>query len=200
MDDRILSRQGLSIRQIAVLRGGSRNAVRRALRSAAPPTGKRCRAKSVALERYIPQITAWLRDEVTMLWTAERASSRDSKSTAMMVAAPFHRLSRGRAFRRDRLQRHAPVHRFRDRRRRQIASRTYAVAVRPDLGGAHRLRSYARLRSEVDGELSRNAFGHNRARAHTPIVVKGCDEPCGWRVGAYTSSPRTVESGAPRCI
>jgi hypothetical protein len=113
MDDRILSRQGLSIRQIAVLRGGSRNAVRRALRSAAPTTVKRCRAKSVALERYIRQITAWLRDEVTMLWTAERASSRDSKSTAMMVAAPFHRLSRGRAFRSDRLQRHAPVHRFR---------------------------------------------------------------------------------------
>jgi hypothetical protein len=45
--------------------------VRRALRSAAPPTGKRHRAKGVALEPQKAQITAWLSDEVTSQWTAE---------------------------------------------------------------------------------------------------------------------------------
>lgn len=72
MDYHILRQQGLSIRKIAALRGVSRNAVRRALRSETPPTGKRNRAKGVALEPYKMQITAWLRNEVTTLWTAER--------------------------------------------------------------------------------------------------------------------------------
>jgi len=72
MDFHILKQQGLSIRKIAVLRGVSRNAVRRALRRSAPPTGKRLRAKGVQLENYKSQISAWLRDEVTGLWTAER--------------------------------------------------------------------------------------------------------------------------------
>jgi transposase len=72
MDYHILKQQGLSIRKIAALRGVSRNAVRRARRSAAPPTGKRHRAKGVALEPYTAQITAWLSDEVTSQWTAER--------------------------------------------------------------------------------------------------------------------------------
>ena len=72
MDFHILKQQGLSIRKIAVLRGVSRNAVRRALRRSAPPTGKRLRAKGVQLENYKSQISAWLRDEVTALWTAER--------------------------------------------------------------------------------------------------------------------------------
>ncbi len=72
MDYHILKQQGLSIRKIAALRGVSRNAVRRALRSVAPPTGKRRRAKGVALEPYKHQIAAWLSHEVTSQWTAER--------------------------------------------------------------------------------------------------------------------------------
>jgi transposase len=72
MDYHILRQQGLSIRKIAALRGVSRNAVRRALRSEAPPTGMRNRAKGVALEAYKPQIASWLTNEVTSLWTAER--------------------------------------------------------------------------------------------------------------------------------
>jgi len=72
MDCHILKQQGLSNRKIAALRGASRNAVRRALRSASPPTGKRRRAKGVALEPYKPQIASWLTDEVKSRWTAER--------------------------------------------------------------------------------------------------------------------------------
>ena len=72
MDFHILRQQGLSIRKIAALRGVSRNAVRRALRSPAPPTGKRRRAKGIQLEPYKAQIGAWLSDAVTSLWTAER--------------------------------------------------------------------------------------------------------------------------------
>ncbi len=68
----MLHRQGLSIRKIAALRGVSRNAVRRALRSSAPPTGKRLRAKGVQLDPYVSQINAWLRDEVKSRWTVER--------------------------------------------------------------------------------------------------------------------------------
>lgn len=72
MDFHILKQQGLSIRKIAALRGVSRNAVRRALRSATPPTGKRRRAKGVKLEPYTCQIDAWLCDEVKSQWSAER--------------------------------------------------------------------------------------------------------------------------------
>ncbi len=72
MDFHILKQQGLSIRKIAALRGVSRNAVRRALRATAPPTGKRCRAKGVAIEPYKAQIAAWFADEVKSKWTAER--------------------------------------------------------------------------------------------------------------------------------
>ena len=72
MDFHILKQQGLSIRKIAALRGVSRNAVRRALRATAPPTGKRCRTKGIALEPYKPQIAAWFADEVKSKWTAER--------------------------------------------------------------------------------------------------------------------------------
>ena len=72
MDCHILSQQGLSIRKIAALRGVSRNAVRRALRDTSPPTGKRRRAKGLALEPYKHQIAVWLSDEVTSHWTAER--------------------------------------------------------------------------------------------------------------------------------
>ena len=68
----ILSQQGLSIRKIAASCGVSRNAVRRALRSSTPPTGKRQRAKGVALEPYKAQIGAWLADKITSHWTAER--------------------------------------------------------------------------------------------------------------------------------
>ncbi len=69
MDFHILKQQGLSIRKIAALRGVSRNAVRRALRATAPPTGKRCRAKGVAIEPYKAQIAAWFADEVKSKWT-----------------------------------------------------------------------------------------------------------------------------------
>lgn len=72
MDIHILRQQGLSIRKIAALRQISRNAVRRALRSPAPPTGKRQRAKGVKLEPFKGLIAGWLRDEVTSQWTAER--------------------------------------------------------------------------------------------------------------------------------
>ena len=72
MDFHILKQQGLSIRKIAALRGVSRNAVRRALRRSAPPTGKRLRAKGLALEPYTQQIAAWLADEVKSKWTATR--------------------------------------------------------------------------------------------------------------------------------
>jgi transposase len=72
MDFHILRQQGLSIRKIAMLRGVSRNRVRRALRSPAPPTGSRQRAKGIKLEPFEPLIESWLRDEIRAQWTAER--------------------------------------------------------------------------------------------------------------------------------
>jgi transposase len=72
MDCHILRQQGLSIRKIAALRQMSRNAVRRALRSSVPPTGKRRRIKGVKLESYKGLIDTWLRDEVRSQWSAER--------------------------------------------------------------------------------------------------------------------------------
>jgi transposase len=72
MDFHILRQQGLSIRKIAALRGVSRNAVRRALRRSAPPTGKRNRPRGVKLEPYKNLIEIWLHDEVKSCWTAER--------------------------------------------------------------------------------------------------------------------------------
>ena len=72
MNYHILRQQGLSIRKIATSCGVSRNAVRRALRSSTPPSGKRRRAKGVALEPYRAQIAAWLADKITGHWTAER--------------------------------------------------------------------------------------------------------------------------------
>lgn len=72
MDCHILRQQGLSIRKIAALRHMSRNAVRRALRSATPPNGKRRRAKGVKLEPYKGLVDAWMRDEVKSQWTTER--------------------------------------------------------------------------------------------------------------------------------
>ena len=72
MNCHILRQQGLSIRKIAAQLHMSRNAVRRALRSMAPPTGKRRRVQGVKLEPFKPLIDTWLRDEVKSLWTAER--------------------------------------------------------------------------------------------------------------------------------
>lgn len=72
MDFHILRQQGLSIRQIATLRGVSRNTVRRALRRTSPPTGKRRREGGAKLAPYVDQIAAWLRDPVTSQWSAER--------------------------------------------------------------------------------------------------------------------------------
>jgi len=67
-----LRQQGLSIRKIAGVLGKSRNAVRRALRSPAPPTGKRSRTQGLKLAPYFPLIEAWLGDPVKTHWTAER--------------------------------------------------------------------------------------------------------------------------------
>jgi transposase len=72
MDFHILKQQGLSIRQIAALRGVGRNSVRRALRRTSPPTGRRRREGGAKLAPYIDQIAAWLRDPVTSQWSAER--------------------------------------------------------------------------------------------------------------------------------
>lgn len=72
MDFHILKQQGLSIRQIAALRGVGRNTVRRALRRTSPPTGKRRREGGAKLVPYLDQIAAWLRDSVTSQWSAER--------------------------------------------------------------------------------------------------------------------------------
>jgi transposase len=54
------------------LRGVSRNAVRRALRSITPPLGKRRRDKGVKLTPFTDMIDAWLRDQVTAQWTTTR--------------------------------------------------------------------------------------------------------------------------------
>jgi len=72
MDFHTLRMQGLSIRKIAALRGVSRNAVRRALRSSQAPTGKRKRAKGVKLAPYAGPIARWLADPVQSLWSGER--------------------------------------------------------------------------------------------------------------------------------
>lgn len=72
MDFHTLRMQGLSIRKIAALRGVSRNAVRRALRSSQAPTGKRNRPKGLKLAQYADTISAWLADPVKSLWTGER--------------------------------------------------------------------------------------------------------------------------------
>jgi transposase len=72
MEIHLLRRQGFSIRKIAAMLSISRNAVRRALRSSTPPTGKRRRTQGVKLEPYRDLIDAWLHDEIKSHWTAER--------------------------------------------------------------------------------------------------------------------------------
>ena len=72
MDFHTLRMQGLSIRKIAALRGVSRNAVRRALRSAQEPSGKRNRPQGLKLANYVATISSWLADPVKSLWTGER--------------------------------------------------------------------------------------------------------------------------------
>ncbi|MGP6191584.1 MAG: IS21 family transposase [Vulcanimicrobiaceae bacterium] len=68
----ILRQQGLSIRKIAALQGVSRNAVRRALRSSSPPTGKRRREKGCKLKAYEALVHGWLKEPVKSQWTAQR--------------------------------------------------------------------------------------------------------------------------------
>jgi len=72
MDFHMLHQQGLSIRKIAALRGVSRNAVRRALRSSSPPTGKRRREKGCKLKAFEPLVSTWMTDAVKSQWTARR--------------------------------------------------------------------------------------------------------------------------------
>lgn len=70
-----LRQEGISIRKIAAIVGKSRNAIRRALRSATPPTGKRRRVQGVKLEPHAALIAQWLSDPVKRHWTAERIFS-----------------------------------------------------------------------------------------------------------------------------
>lgn len=72
MEIHLLRQQGLSIRKIAAVLAISRNAVRRALRSSSPPTGKRHRVKGAKLTAFSDLIDAWLRDNVKSHWTSER--------------------------------------------------------------------------------------------------------------------------------
>lgn len=72
MDFHTLRMQGLSIRKIAALRGVSRNAVRRALRSWQAPSGKRSRPKGLKLAPYVDTVSAWLADPVKSQWSGER--------------------------------------------------------------------------------------------------------------------------------
>jgi transposase len=72
MDFHMLHQQGLSIRKIAGLRGVSRNAVRRALRSSSPPTGRRRRERGCKLKAFEPMVATWLADPVKSQWTARR--------------------------------------------------------------------------------------------------------------------------------
>jgi transposase len=72
MDIHSLRQQGLSIRKIAALRGISRNAVRRALRSMTQPSGTRQRTGGIKLQAFTDMIDAWLHDPVKSQWTAER--------------------------------------------------------------------------------------------------------------------------------
>jgi len=72
MNFHTMRRQGLSIRKIAQISGYSRNAVRRALRSPTPPTGKRCRAGGLKLAPYVALINHWLADPIKSNWTGAR--------------------------------------------------------------------------------------------------------------------------------
>ncbi len=72
MDFHTLRMQCFSIRKIAALRGVSRNAVRRALRSSQVPSGKRKRPQGLKLAPYVDTVSAWLADPVKSLWTSER--------------------------------------------------------------------------------------------------------------------------------
>jgi transposase len=97
MDFHTLKLQGLSIRKIAALRGVSRNAVRRALRSNAAPTGKRRRERHIKLAPFVEMIDAWLRDPVTSCWTAARIFDEiqdrgyDGGSTVLREYVSLHR-------------------------------------------------------------------------------------------------------------
>jgi transposase len=92
-----LRQQGLSIRKIAALTGTSRNAVRRALRAQAPPSGKRRREKYTKLAPFAPQILAWLKDPVRKAWTAARVFDEltqrgyDGGETAVKAFVRGHR-------------------------------------------------------------------------------------------------------------
>ncbi len=88
MDFHTLRMQGLSIRKIAALRGVSRNAVRRALRSLQPPNDKRNRPKALKLVPYLDTISTWLADPVKSLWTGERMR-RLLIGSAHYILGPF---------------------------------------------------------------------------------------------------------------
>ncbi|MDQ2679568.1 MAG: IS21 family transposase [Candidatus Eremiobacteraeota bacterium] len=72
MDFHTMRRQGLGIRKIANISGSSRNAVRRALRSLTPPTGKRHRPQGLKLSPYFALIQHWLADPIKGNWTGAR--------------------------------------------------------------------------------------------------------------------------------
>ena len=72
MDFHMQHRQGLSIHKIAAINGVNRNAVRRALRSLTPPSGKRRRSQGDKLVAFHEQIASWLRDPIKSHWTGAR--------------------------------------------------------------------------------------------------------------------------------
>jgi len=72
MNIHIMHREGMSIRQIAATLGISRNAVRRALRSSTPPSGKRRRSQGDKLVAYYDLIASWLHDPIKSHWTGAR--------------------------------------------------------------------------------------------------------------------------------
>jgi transposase len=72
MNIHIMHREGMSIRKIAATLGISRNAVRRALRSLTPPTGKRRRSQGDKLAPFYDLIATWLQDPIKSHWTGAR--------------------------------------------------------------------------------------------------------------------------------
>jgi transposase len=72
MNIHIMHREGMSIRSIAASLGISRNAVRRALRSSTPPSGKRRRSQGDKLTPFHQLIASWQQDPIKSHWSGAR--------------------------------------------------------------------------------------------------------------------------------
>jgi transposase len=68
----IMHREGMSIRRIAASLGISRNAVRRALRSLTPPSGKRRRSQGNKLAPFYDLIASWQDGPIKSHWSGAR--------------------------------------------------------------------------------------------------------------------------------